>query len=421
MPEKLERCVRKVKRKKGVDSAWAICKSSIEEDLVTAGLAGAAGYAGKEFAKAAHKKYKDRKKKKAAANAANESMNNIYDRTLSLVRTSVRTSILEKDIRALSKTLGKVATGTARMGMETAKELEGPAGGSISRNDPPPRTRIGSSMEPRTQPSVKDPHKPKLTWDTETLKKRTKKYGGVATAAAIGTAANVAKSSWKDKLQLGLAGAGMTPGPVGAVADIANTGISLARGKWKDAAWNAAASIPGVGQLSQARRMKKAAKALKGGKAGGTAAKAAPTPKDDNFDFLAKGGDDAAAAVIPKQGAMDQIKGAAGRAADDATELAGKAKKVVAKAAEHGARVAGQADTLTGANAVPATVTADLPGKPPKKANKAKKSPDSKGRGGSRAAAAPSVSNPRKFRKGFEDDWLRNPKFKRGARKPTLR
>jgi len=365
-------------------------------------------------------------------------MNNIYDRTLSLVRTSVRTSILEKDIRALSKTIGKVATGTARMGMETAKELEGPAGGSISRNDPPPRTRIGSSMEPRTQPSVKDPHKPKLTWGTETLKKRTKKYGGIATAAAVGTAANVAKSSWKDKLQLGLAGAGMTPGPIGAVADLANTGMSLARGKWKDAAWNALAAVPGLGQWSQARRMKKAVEALKKSSKAKSGAKvaAAPkaAPKADDFDFLAKGGDDAAAAVTPKQGAMDQIKGAVGRAADDAAELAGKAKEPVARGLRIGGRIAGQADTLTGgravptantltkAPAVPATVTADLPGKPPgKPPKKAKTSPDSKGGGGSRAAAAPSVSNPRKFEKGFEDQWLRNPKFKRGARKPTAR
>ena len=365
-------------------------------------------------------------------------MSNIYERTFNLVEKEVRTSILEKDIRTLSKTLGRVATGSARRGVETAKELAGPAGGSISRNDPPPRTRIGSSVEPRTPPSIKDTHKTKVTWDSETLKKRAKKYGGIATAAAVGTAANVSKSSWKDKLQLGLAGAGMTPGPIGAVADLANTGISLARGKWKDAAWNALATVPGLGQWSQARRMKKAAEALKKSSKAKSGAKvaAAPkaAPKADDFDFLAKGGDDAAAAVTPKQGTMDQIGGAVGRAADDAVELAKKAQEPVARGLRVGGRIAGQADTLTGgravptantltkAPAVPTTVTLDLPGKPPgKPPKKAKNLPDSEGGGGSRAAAAPSVSNPRKFRKGFEDEWLRNPKFKRGARKPTAR
>ena len=34
MPEKLERCVDKVKGEKGVDSAWAICTDSIEEGIM---------------------------------------------------------------------------------------------------------------------------------------------------------------------------------------------------------------------------------------------------------------------------------------------------------------------------------------------------------------------------------------------------
>ncbi len=35
MPEKLERCVDKIKGEKGVDSAYAICKDSIEESIKT--------------------------------------------------------------------------------------------------------------------------------------------------------------------------------------------------------------------------------------------------------------------------------------------------------------------------------------------------------------------------------------------------
>jgi len=33
LPEKLERCVDKVKGEKGVDSAYAICNASIEESM----------------------------------------------------------------------------------------------------------------------------------------------------------------------------------------------------------------------------------------------------------------------------------------------------------------------------------------------------------------------------------------------------
>jgi len=36
MPEKLDRCVNKVKGEKGEDSAWAICTDSLKEEVVNA-------------------------------------------------------------------------------------------------------------------------------------------------------------------------------------------------------------------------------------------------------------------------------------------------------------------------------------------------------------------------------------------------
>jgi len=51
-----------------------------------------------------------------------------------------------------------------------------------------------------------------------------------------------------DKTQLALTGMGMTPGG-GIAADAANTIISLARGKWGEAASNALMMIPGLGQV----------------------------------------------------------------------------------------------------------------------------------------------------------------------------
>ena len=60
-------------------------------------------------------------------------MHNIYERTITLVKESVRTSILEKDIRTASKIIGKVTTGTARMGMEGLLEVLGKALGHQGR------------------------------------------------------------------------------------------------------------------------------------------------------------------------------------------------------------------------------------------------------------------------------------------------
>jgi len=53
MPEKLERCVDKVKGEKGVDSAYAICNVSIEESvtkqIIEASLNRSCGCQGKKL------------------------------------------------------------------------------------------------------------------------------------------------------------------------------------------------------------------------------------------------------------------------------------------------------------------------------------------------------------------------------------
>lgn len=58
-----------------------------------------------------------------------------------------------------------------------------------------------------------------------------------------------------DAVQMGLTGAGMTP--VGAIADVANAGISLGRGNYADAAANATAAIPVFGDIGAAMRVSK--------------------------------------------------------------------------------------------------------------------------------------------------------------------
>jgi len=64
-------------------------------------------------------------------------MSNIYERTYDLVEKEVRTSILEKDIRTFSKVLGKIATGTARMGAEAGRpNFMGPGTGRKRSSEP---------------------------------------------------------------------------------------------------------------------------------------------------------------------------------------------------------------------------------------------------------------------------------------------
>ena len=67
------------------------------------------------------------------------------------------------------------------------------------------------------------------------------------------TANKDTESSWLDNLQDGLSVAGMAPG-LGIFADAANTLVSLGRGRWKDAAFNAVAMVPGLGQATQTYR-----------------------------------------------------------------------------------------------------------------------------------------------------------------------
>lgn len=71
---------------------------------------------------------------------------------------------------------------------------------------------------------------------------------------------------WLDALQTGLDVAGFIPG-FGFFADLANAGISAARGNYAEAAMSLAASIPGIGDAAAAGKMllkgKKAAKAAK--------------------------------------------------------------------------------------------------------------------------------------------------------------
>jgi len=64
---------------------------------------------------------------------------------------------------------------------------------------------------------------------------------------------------WNDKLdnvQMGLNVVGFLPG-IGSFADLANTGISLARGDLAGAAMNAIFAIPGLGDVFQAGNMAK--------------------------------------------------------------------------------------------------------------------------------------------------------------------
>ena len=71
---------------------------------------------------------------------------------------------------------------------------------------------------------------------------------------------------WLDALQTGLDVAGFIPG-FGFFADLANAGVSAARGNYAEAAMSLAASIPGIGDAAAAGKMlmkgKKAAKAAK--------------------------------------------------------------------------------------------------------------------------------------------------------------
>jgi len=57
------------------------------------------------------------------------------------------------------------------------------------------------------------------------------------------------RAQWMDGLQDALSVAGFFP-VVGSVADIANSGISALRGNWGEAALNAIAAIPGLGDVA---------------------------------------------------------------------------------------------------------------------------------------------------------------------------
>ena len=121
---------------------------------------------------------------------------------------------------------------------------------------------------------------------------------GSAVQHAKETVADVAKSPAKalDGVQTALDVAGFVPG-VGIVADLANAGISAARGDFAGAALNAAAAIPIAGDALKGGKM-----AAKGVDAATTAARAADRAGDaakvaGKSTDAAKGADEAAAAA----------------------------------------------------------------------------------------------------------------------------
>ena len=69
----------------------------------------------------------------------------------------------------------------------------------------------------------------------------------IGSDARRGDAARGAGIGGLDYLQLGLAGLGFTPGPVGIGADLLDAGISAARGDWLGTGLGLGAAIPGIG------------------------------------------------------------------------------------------------------------------------------------------------------------------------------
>jgi len=212
-------------------------------------------------------------------------MNNIYDRTLNLVRKSVRTSILEKDVRAASKTLGQVFTGTARMGMGAAKASAG-QGGLVGRHGqstraPGAKTWIPSAGELKAgrvargagkdadQDNRTAADKMQSSKDRE-ISQMPQRGSGPGIGAHDDKGKGVAPdepqkekgSNFWNRTKTAARVAGLTPGPIGFAADAAAAGITgiqrvfaktperKAQLNW-ELAGDAAAMVPVAGQAAR--------------------------------------------------------------------------------------------------------------------------------------------------------------------------
>lgn len=133
-------------------------------------------------------------------------------------------------------------------------------------------------------------------------------------------------SSWLDWVQTGLDIAGFIP-VVGGLADLANAGISAARGNYAEAAMSLVAAVPGVGDAAKAASMAvKGAKAVgkMGTKAAAEAAKLAAKAAAKAAKAAEKAAREAAKAA---KKALEKLKGGIVKGEKEAGEGLGKGAK----------------------------------------------------------------------------------------------